>query len=61
LAIGVLVAVVVGVGAGLFWFQPWKLWQDETVTEALPGVEEASRAPDPGPRTLGPGPWKALV
>ncbi|MFF5011583.1 DM13 domain-containing protein [Streptomyces phaeochromogenes] len=51
LAIGVLVAVVVGVGAGLYWFQPWKLWQDETVTEALPGVEEPSRAPEAKPGT----------
>ncbi|ANP53024.1 electron transporter [Streptomyces griseochromogenes] len=22
--------------AGLYWFQPWKLWTDETVREALP-------------------------
>ncbi|MEU8867479.1 DM13 domain-containing protein [Streptomyces umbrinus] len=51
LAIGVLVAVVVGVGAGLYWFQPWKLWQDETVTEALPGVEEPSRVPEAKPGT----------
>ncbi|HET6856357.1 MAG TPA: DM13 domain-containing protein [Streptomyces sp.] len=51
LAIGVLVAVAVGVGAGLFWFQPWKLWQDKTVAEALPGVEEPSRAPQAKPGT----------
>jgi hypothetical protein len=51
LAIGVLLTVVVGVGAGLFWFQPWKLWQDETVTEALPGVEEPSRVPEAPPGT----------
>ncbi|MCX4238071.1 MULTISPECIES: DM13 domain-containing protein [Streptomyces] len=51
LAIGVLLTVVVGVGAGLFWFQPWKLWQDETVTEALPGVEEPSRVPEVPPGT----------
>ncbi len=25
-------------GFGLYWFQPWKLFQDETVNEALPGV-----------------------
>jgi hypothetical protein len=52
LTIGLLVAVLVGVGAGLYWFQPWKLWQDETITESLPGtVVEASRAPEAGPRT----------
>ncbi|MDW4906524.1 DM13 domain-containing protein [Streptomyces sp. ADMS] len=42
---GLLVAVVVGVGAGVYWFQPWKLWQDETVTESLPAVAEPSRNP----------------
>ncbi|MGW3649451.1 DM13 domain-containing protein [Streptomyces sp. NPDC000878] len=40
--IGVLVVAVAGVGFGLYWFQPWELWQDETVQEALPGVAEAS-------------------
>ncbi|MFE0808473.1 DM13 domain-containing protein [Streptomyces sp. NPDC058848] len=29
--------VAVGVGGfGSYWFQPWKLWQEETVNEALP-------------------------
>jgi len=32
LAAGLLVAVA----AGLYWFQPWKLWVDETVQESLP-------------------------
>ncbi|WP_217250657.1 DM13 domain-containing protein [Streptomyces sp. AC602_WCS936] len=31
------VAVAVG-GFGSYWFQPWKLWQEETVNEALPGA-----------------------
>ncbi|MFE6623952.1 DM13 domain-containing protein [Streptomyces sp. NPDC057740] len=43
--VGVLVVAVVGVGLGLYWFQPWKLWQDETVQEALPGTAAASTAP----------------
>lgn len=30
--------VVVGVAVGLFLFQPWKLWVDETVDEPLPGA-----------------------
>ncbi|WP_408997264.1 DM13 domain-containing protein [Streptomyces europaeiscabiei] len=52
LTIGLLVSLVVGVGAGLYWFQPWKLWQDETVTESLPGaVVEASRPPGTDPAT----------
>ncbi|GGS02595.1 hypothetical protein GCM10010269_46820 [Streptomyces humidus] len=40
--IAVLVVAIGGMGFGLYWFQPWKLWQDETVDEALPGVVEAS-------------------
>ncbi|MEU0910486.1 DM13 domain-containing protein [Streptomyces althioticus] len=40
---GVLVGVVAVAGFGLYWFQPWKLWQDETVREALPGA--ATTAP----------------
>ncbi len=67
--IAVLVVAVGAVGFGLYWFQPWKLWQDETVQEALPGVVEAStppaappadepsESPSPatGPRTLASG------
>ena len=66
--IAVLVVAVGGVGFGLYWFQPWKLWQDETVEEALPGVVETSAPPaaapseEPseqpsaaGPRTLASG------
>ncbi|GAB2761293.1 DM13 domain-containing protein [Streptomyces bullii] len=70
LVIGALVAVVVGAGAGLYWFQPWKLWQDETVREALPGPVQgttsgapatapsgasSSPAAPPGPVTLASG------
>ncbi|UUU32342.1 DM13 domain-containing protein [Streptomyces sp. CA-210063] len=65
LAIGVLVMAVVGAGLGLYWFQPWKLWQDETVREALPGatgtsappttVPSPSASPASGPRTLASG------
>ncbi|MFE0255794.1 DM13 domain-containing protein [Streptomyces sp. NPDC059010] len=69
LVIGVLVVAVAGVGFGLYWFQPWKLWQDETVQEALPGAvttpappagapsASSSQAPEaePAPRTLAAG------
>ncbi|MER7056894.1 DM13 domain-containing protein [Streptomyces sp. NPDC000351] len=42
-AIGALtVAVAVG-GFGAYWFQPWKLWQEETVNEALPVAVSPSR------------------
>ncbi|MEW2634815.1 DM13 domain-containing protein [Streptomyces sp. NPDC048389] len=39
-----LVLMVVVAAAGLYWFQPWKIWQDETVEEALPGIVEAPAA-----------------
>ncbi len=47
LVIGVLVAAVAGVGLALYWFQPWKLWQDETVRGSTargrdPGLDGAS-------------------
>ncbi len=47
--IGVLVVAVAVAGFGLYWFQPWKLWQDETVDEALPEVVEASAPPAAAP------------
>ncbi|WP_122616696.1 DM13 domain-containing protein [Streptomyces sp. Tu 4128] len=46
---GVLLVAVAAAGLGLYWFQPWKLWQDETVDEALPATAGASRAPAQGP------------
>ncbi|MFG2973876.1 DM13 domain-containing protein [Streptomyces sp. NPDC048331] len=55
-------------GAGLYWFQPWKLWQDDRVSEALPTAQaappaasspaQASTSPSPapaGPQTLAQG------
>ncbi|MEU9916164.1 DM13 domain-containing protein [Streptomyces sp. NPDC051001] len=60
-----LVVAVAAVGFGLYWFQPWKLWQDETVDEALPGAVAGSAPPvaapsagesaAAGPRTLASG------
>ncbi|MFC9829267.1 DM13 domain-containing protein [Streptomyces albogriseolus] len=71
LGIGVLLVVVATAGFGLYWFQPWKLWQDQTVDEALPTAQatpgpaeeeqaaeaEPSGAPSSpaGPRTLAAG------
>lgn len=37
-----LVLTVVGVTAGLVWFQPWKLWVDETVEESVPTGAQAA-------------------
>ncbi|MFF8841152.1 DM13 domain-containing protein [Streptomyces sp. NPDC015127] len=43
-------AVVVAAGAGLYWFQPWKIWQDETVREDFPVVAgDATPGPSKGP------------
>ncbi|MFE0678205.1 DM13 domain-containing protein [Streptomyces sp. NPDC058867] len=50
--VGVLVVALAGVGFGLYWFQPWKLWQDETVDEALP-VAVGSAAPPTGTSETG--------
>ncbi len=71
LGIGVLLVTVAVAGFGLYWFQPWKLWQDQTVEEALPTARatpgpaeeqqaagsEPSGAPSSpaGPRTLARG------
>ncbi|GGY12132.1 DM13 domain-containing protein [Streptomyces hiroshimensis] len=54
--IGVLIAGVLAVAAGLVWFQPWKLWVDETVRESAPGVAGHARPGSAdGVRTLATG------
>ncbi|MGW5470829.1 DM13 domain-containing protein [Streptomyces chartreusis] len=57
LGLGVLVLVLVAGGLGLYWFQPWKLWQDTTVEEALPAAvgTSAPASTAPGPKTLAGG------
>jgi hypothetical protein len=37
--------VVIGGGAGLYWFQPWKLFTSSTVNESLPVVVPEPAAP----------------
>ncbi|MCM1971294.1 MULTISPECIES: DM13 domain-containing protein [unclassified Streptomyces] len=44
-----MVAVTLVLGVGLYWFQPWKLWQDATVHEALPAASPSAAAPGPTP------------
>lgn len=64
--LGALIAgvVVLVLGMGSYWFQPWKLWRDDTVSEALPSAASpqqpsaggaASGAPAAGPQTLAQG------
>ncbi|TDU74076.1 electron transfer DM13 [Streptomyces sp. KS 21] len=57
----VLVAAALVLGAGLYWAQPWKLWQNSTVNEALPttsiapGPSRPGAAPAPGPKIVAQG------
>ncbi|MBT2511589.1 DM13 domain-containing protein [Streptomyces sp. ISL-98] len=44
--IGVLLVGMLAVGVGLYWFQPWKLWQDETVKEEVPSAAPVSEPSD---------------
>ncbi|MGP4051958.1 DM13 domain-containing protein [Streptomyces sp. 2A115] len=53
LVAGLLALAVVAVGAGLYWFQPWALWQDETVSEALPAAADTP-APAETPSNAAP-------
>ncbi|MCF6526057.1 DM13 domain-containing protein [Streptomyces sp. JJ36] len=68
LVIGALVLGLIAVGTGLYWFQPWKLWVDETVNESLPTPTAAAErqpeqpagtpaaSPDAGTPSPPPGP-----
>ena len=41
--------VVIGGGAGLYWFQPWKLFTSRTVNESLPVVVHEPPGPSAPP------------
>lgn len=60
---GVLVAALVAVAAGLYWFQPWQLWVDETVQEAFPAAAPESQllAPVPSAQASQPAEPAELV
>ncbi|MFG2895487.1 DM13 domain-containing protein [Streptomyces zaomyceticus] len=45
---------IVLAGVGLYWFQPWKLWEDETVEEAFPSVAPTAAGPEPTTSVLPP-------
>jgi hypothetical protein len=45
LVIGVLVVGLAVVAVGLYLFQPWKLWTDKTVNEALPTAAPPTNTP----------------
>jgi hypothetical protein len=58
---GVLIAAALVLGVSLYWAEPWKLWQNSTVNEALPAASAApgpsrpGTTPAPGPRTIAQG------
>ncbi len=49
-----LIVVVIAVAIGAYWFQPWKLFTNTTVDEALPTV--SSSAATPGASAASPEP-----
>lgn len=58
LAVGLAVA-----GVALYWFQPWKLWVDETVQDAIPTAAETTGPADAALRRRGrwhPASWSAM-
>lgn len=75
---GTLLAGLVAVAAtvaGLYWFQPWKLWVDDRVNEALPGAmadktedqapvkksgKDRSNVTESGPATIASGQFRSL-
>lgn len=58
-AAAVVAVVAVLVGVGLYWFEPWKLWQEQAVSEVLPSAAPSARPSDSAgpaaPRTLATG------
>jgi hypothetical protein len=47
-------AAIAGAGVAIYWFEPWKLFVDARVDEAMPAAKEA------GVRVLGAGPFRSL-
>ncbi|MGP3684521.1 DM13 domain-containing protein [Streptomyces sp. IBSNAI002] len=43
-----------GLAFGLYWFEPWQLWADETVNEAVPSVSAAPTPDAPATSTAEP-------
>lgn len=55
LGIALSSVAVVLLAVGLYWFQPWKLWVDETVHDALPTAAPATAGARPTPSVLATG------
>ncbi|MBE8525426.1 DM13 domain-containing protein [Amycolatopsis sp. H6(2020)] len=52
--IGALAVGLVALVAGLYWFQPWQLWVDETVQEAFPSAAPTSPPAAPTSQSAAP-------
>ncbi|MFE5572029.1 DM13 domain-containing protein [Amycolatopsis japonica] len=57
----VAAGLVVAVAAGLYWFQPWKLWVNETVQEALPVAETTAQPTTQATGSATPAPKEPTV
>ncbi|MFF8507683.1 DM13 domain-containing protein [Streptomyces sp. NPDC015492] len=56
MTIALVTALTAALAVGLYWFQPWRLWQDRTVSEALPAVPEKATAAPSGAGSTTPAP-----
>jgi hypothetical protein len=52
--LGLLGAALLAVAAGLYWFQPWQLWANETVQDDLPVAAAPSTSSSPAPSSPAP-------
>ncbi|MGW3625560.1 DM13 domain-containing protein [Streptomyces sp. NPDC000880] len=55
-AVAALVVALAVAAVGLYWFQPWRLWVDETVRDALPTTAATPDAAEPAARPTSPAP-----
>ncbi|MFD7258874.1 DM13 domain-containing protein [Streptomyces sp. NPDC059874] len=51
--LGAVLVVAVLAGVGVYWFQPWKLWTDDEVNDALPLAPAPSAGAVSGARPAG--------
>jgi len=59
--LGLLGAALLAVAAGLYWFQPWQLWANETVQDDLPVAAAPSTSSSPVSRPAQAGAPRELA
>ncbi|MFF2194281.1 DM13 domain-containing protein [Streptomyces sp. NPDC058157] len=52
---GLVVVATLVLGVGTYWFQPWRLWQDATIREALPMTSRQAAEPGSASSAVPPG------